>query len=184
MEDSGIIDLYWARDERALTETEKKYGAYCRTISRHILKNEQDVEECVNDAYVRAWNAMPPQRPFSLRAFLGKIVRNLSLSLWRAGQAQRRGGGQTALALEELKDCVSDGPEEWLQASELAELLDRFLRQLPLKERCLFLRRYWYLEPMEEIAYRYHMPVGSVKSNLHRTRKKLQKYLEKEDVFL
>ena len=167
MEDKGIIDLYWARDEQAVTETEKKYGAYCRTISRHILKNEQDVEECINDTYVRAWNAMPPQRPFSLRAFLGKIVRNLSLSAWQAKRTQRRGGGQPALALEELEDCVSDGPEEWLQASELTRLLDGFLRQLPQKECCLFLRRYWYLEPLEDIAQRYRMPVGSVKSNLH-----------------
>lgn len=184
MEESDILDLYWARDEQAVTETERKYGAYCRTIARNVLKNEQDVEECVNDAYLRVWNAIPPKRPFSLRAFLGRVVRNLALSLWRAGRTQCRGGGQTMLALEELEDCVSDGPEEWLQASELTKLLDGFLRQLPQKECCLFLRRYWYLEPVEEIARRYHMPLGSVKSNLHRTRKKLRNYLEKEEVFL
>ena len=183
MEDTGIIDLYWARDERAVEETDRKYGAYCRAISYRILKNRQDVEECLNDTYVRAWNAMPPQRPFALGAFLGKIVRNLSLNYYRAGHAQRRGGGQVPLLLEELKDCAAESPEQALEAAELSRLLDRFLRSLPQKECCIFMRRYWYLDPVDEIARRYHMPLGTVKSSLFRTRQKLRAYLVQEGVF-
>ena len=183
MEDTGIIDLYWARDERAVEETERKYGAYCRTISWRILKNRQDVEECVNDTYVKAWNAMPPQRPFSLSAFLAKIARNLSLNYYRTNHAQRRGGGQVTILLEELTDCTADNPEQLLEAAELNRLVDRFLRQLSQKDWGVFLRRYWYMDTMEEIARQYHMPLGSVKSMLFRTRKKLRDYLEKEGVW-
>lgn len=182
MDDTAIIELYWARDERAVEETDRKYGPYYRTVSWNILKNRQDVEECVNDTYVRTWNAIPPQRPVSLRAFGAQIIRNLSLSRYRAAHAQRRGGGQTAAVLEELADCVADGPEAWLEASELSRQIDRFLRQLPQKEACLFLRRYWFMESLGEIAHRYRLPVGSVKSSLFRTRKKLKEYLEKEGV--
>ena len=183
MDDTGIIDLYWARDERAVEETDRKYGAYCRAISYRILKNRQDVEECLNDTYVRAWNTMPPQRPFALGAFLGKIVRNLSLNYYRAGHAQRRGGGQVPLLLEELRDCAAESPEQALEAAELSRLLDRFLRSLPQKECCIFMRRYWYLDPVDEIARRYHMPLGTVKSSLFRTRQKLRAYLVQEGVF-
>ena len=183
MDDTGIIDLYWARDERAVTESERKYGAYCRSISYQILKNRQDVEECVNDTWVRAWNAMPPQRPFALGAFLARIVRNLSLNYYRKAQAQRRGGGMVPLLLEELRDCAADGPEQMLEAAELGRLLDRFLRQLPQKDCCVFMRRYWYMDSLEEIARRYHMALGSVKSSLFRTRQKLKAYLEQEGVF-
>ena len=183
MEDTGIIDLYWARDERAVEETDRKYGAYCRAISYRILKNRQDVEECLNDTYVRAWNTMPPQRPFALGAFLGKIVRNLSLNYYRDGNAQRRGGGQVPLLLEELNDCAAESPEQVLEAAELSRLLDRFLRSLPQKECCIFMRRYWYLDPVDEIARRYHMPLGTVKSSLFRTRQKLRAYLVQEGVF-
>ena len=183
MEDTGIIDLYWARDERAVEETDRKYGTYCRAISYRILKNRQDVEECLNDTYVRAWNTMPPQRPFALGAFLGKIARNLSLNYYRAGHAQRRGSGQVPLLLEELKDCAAESPEQALEAAELSRLLDRFLRSLPQKECCIFMRRYWYLDPVDEIARRYHMPLGTVKSSLFRTRQKLRAYLVQEGVF-
>jgi len=182
MDDTGIIDLYWTRDERAVEETQRKYGSYFRTVSWNILKNSEDVEECLNDTYVRVWNAIPPQRPMSLRAFGATIVRNLSLTRWRAGQSLRRGGGQPEAALHELADCVADGPEQWLQAAELSRSLDKFLRQLPEKDRCVFLRRYWFFEPMEDIARRYKLPLGSVKSGLHRTRKKLKEYLEKEEL--
>jgi len=180
MEDTAIIDLYWARDEQALAETQKKYGTYCRTVSWNILRNRQDAEECVNDAYIRAWNAMPPEKPVFLRAWLSCIVRNLSLTRLRANTAKRRGGGHAAAALEELANCVCDGPESRLQAAELSDHLDRFLRGLPEKDRCIILRRYWFLEPLGDIAGRYRLPVGSVKSSLFRTRKKLREYLEKE----
>ena len=182
MDDAGIIDLYWARDEQALTETERKYGPYCQSVSYRIVKNRQDAEECVNDAYVRAWNAIPPQRPFALGAFLATIVRNVSLSHYRKTRTQRRGGGMVPLLLEELEDVAADEPEQLLEAAELSRLLDRFLRQLPQKECCVFLRRYWYMDTLEEIALRYHMALGSVKSSLFRTRKKLRTFLEQEGI--
>lgn len=186
MEDSAIIELYWAREERALVETESKYGGYCRTIARNILNNREDAEECVNDTYFRAWNTMPPKRPSVLGAFLGKITRNLSLDRCKFAQAEKRGGGQAALALEELGDCipVRDSLEARMEAEELARCLDRFLRSLPDRECCIFLRRYWYVDSVLEIAKRYQMAEGSVKSTLHRIRRKLRTYLEKEGVTL
>ena len=182
MEDSTIIALYWDRDERAIQETAQKYGAYCHTVAYHILKNRQDAEECVNDTYVRAWNAMPPQRPAVLRAFLGKITRNQAINVYRASHAKRRGGGRMTAVLHELENCVADGPETALEEAELSRSLDQFLRQLSPKDCCVFVRRYWYLDSVQEIAARYHMAVGSVKSSLFRTRKKLREYLEQEGI--
>lgn len=185
MEDCDIIRLYWAREERALEETHRKYGSYCWTIAHNILRNREDSDECVNDTYLRAWNAMPPQRPAILPAFLGKITRNLSLDRCKAKGAARRGGGQLNIALEELGDCLSGGdtPEDALTAAELGKAIDRFLRTLPDKDCCVFLRRYWYLDNVGDIARRYHMAEGSVKSSLFRTRKKLRDYLQQEGVW-
>ena len=109
MEDSAIIDLYWAREERALSETDTKYGGYCRSIAHNILKNREDSEECVSDTWLHAWNAMPPQRPSILSSFLGRITRNLSFTRWEAARAQKRGGGQTEVLLSELADCLPGG---------------------------------------------------------------------------
>ena len=184
MEDLQIIALYWARDEQALAETEEKYGPYCRTVAWNILRNRQDTEECVSDTWFRAWNAMPPQRPRILSAFLGKITRNQALKRYEAMQTQKRGGGQIPLALHELADCLSDGPELQVEAAELSCLLDRFVRTLQQKDCCIFLRRYWYLDSVEEIARRYRIAAGTVKSSLCRSRNKLRDYLEKEGYFL
>lgn len=186
MEDHAIIDLYWAREERALEETERKYGSYCRSIARNILASPEDTEECVNDTYLRAWNAMPPQRPAVLSAFLGKITRNLSLDRWKLSRAEKRGGGQLPLALDELTGCVpaADNVAEAMEAAELSRVLDRFLRKLPERECCIFLRRYWYLDSAQAIAQRFHMTEGSVKSQLFRTRTKLRTCLEKEGICL
>ena len=106
MEDSAIIDLYWAREERALSETDTKYGGYCRSIAHNILKNREDSEECVSDTWLHAWNAMPPQRPSILSSFLGRITRNLSFDRCRRQNAEKRGGGSLPLALDELSECV------------------------------------------------------------------------------
>lgn len=186
MEDCDIIRLFWAREERALEETHQKYGAYCWTIAHNILKNREDSDECVNDTYLRAWNAMPPQRPAILPAFLGKITRNLSIDRYKAKKASRRGGGQLTLALEELGDCLpgSESVEDAVTAAELSRVIDRFLRTLPDKDCCIFLRRYWYFDAMGDIARRYHMAEGSVKSSLFRTRRKLRDYLLKEGAWL
>lgn len=186
MEDSAIIDLYWAREERALTETDEKYGGMCRSIAYNILQSREDTEECVNDTWFRAWSTMPPKRPNVLSAFLSRITRNLSLDRYKAARAGKRGGGQMTLALEELGDCVPAGNsvEEAVELAELTRVLDRFLRDLPEKECCIFLRRYWYVEGTREIADRYEMAEGSVKSTLHHTRQKLRARLEKEGVAL
>ena len=186
MDDLAIIDLYFARQEQALEETDRKYGPYCRTIAGHILHNPQDTEECVNDTWLRAWNAMPPHRPNSLSAFLGKITRNLSLDRCRVSRADKRGGGAVEVALEELGDCVPSRQtvEDTLDASELTRMLDRFLRTLPEKECFLFLRRYWYMDSTREMSSRFAMSEPAVKAMLHRTRKKLRDYLEKEGICL
>ena len=181
MDDSGIVALFWARNDQALTETEKKYGALCYSISYNILKNRQDAEECVNDTYVRAWNAIPPQRPFALGAFLGKITRNLSINVYRSRNSQKRSGRITVI-IDELTECAADGPEALLEAAELSRLLDRFLRTLPEKDCAVFMRRYWYLDSLDAIAARYRMPLGSVKSILFRSRRKLKVFLEKEGI--
>ena len=184
MEDSVIIDLYWAREERALVESDLKYGKLCRSVAYNILKNSEDTEECVNDTWMRAWNAMPPARPGVLSAFFSRITRNLALDHYKAARAEKRGGGQVPAALEELGECIasSGGIEQELAYKELTGMLDGFLRQLPEKECCIFLRRYWYVDSTRDIARRYGMPEGSVKSQLSRTRKKLKKLLEEQGV--
>ena len=184
MDDSAIIDLYWARDERALEQTDLKYGKLCRTIAFNILHSQEDTEECVNDTWLRAWNAMPPNRPSVLSAFLSRITRNLALDTYKATKAEKRGGGQLPVALDELGDCVAGlyNVEQEMAYRDLVALLDGFLRQLPEKECCIFLRRYWYADSTKDIARRYGMPEGSVKSQLSRTRQKLKKMLEQEGV--
>lgn len=186
MEDQAIIALYLAREERALEETDRKYGSYCWTIANNILRNREDTEECVNDTYLKAWNAIPPAKPNILSSFLGRITRNLSLDRYKAGHASKRGGGNLPVALEELEECVPgvSSVEQAVAEAELSRAVDRFLRMLPEKECCLFLRRYWYVDSMADIAKRYHMAEGTVKSTLHRTRQKLRVYLEKEGVSL
>lgn len=181
MEDHAIVDLYWARDPEAIRRTGEKYGNYCRAIARNILPDRRDAEECVNDAWLGAWNAMPEARPRLLAPFLGKITRNLALDRWRAGHTEKRGGGELPLVLEELAECVS--PADTLQAVEAAELeaaVNRFLRALPERECNVFLRRYWFSEPMADIARRYGMREATVRTSLFRSREKLRHHLEKE----
>lgn len=184
MDDNAIIDLYWARDEQALTESDRKYGKLCRSVAYNILRDQEDTEECVNDTWLRAWNAMPPGRPGVLSAFLSRITRNLALDTYKAARAEKRGGGQLPVVLDELAGCIADGQnvEDEMAYRELTQILDRFLRQLPEKECCVFLRRYWYVDSTKEIARRYGMPEGSVKSQLSRTRAKLKKLLEQEGI--
>ena len=157
MEDTQIIDLYWERNEGAVTQTAAKYGSYCYRISYSILFNEEDAEECVNDTYMHAWNTMPPQRPGCLSAFLGRITRNISLNRYKQNHAEKRGGGQVALALSELEDCVPAATtvEQELEGKLLAQSISCFLRMQPERKRNIFIRRYWYLDPVERIAKAY-----------------------------
>ena len=182
MEDQAIIDLYWAREEQAITETEKKYGAYCRSIARNILHNQADTEECLNDTWMKTWNSLPPQRPHVFPVYLGTITRNLSLNRIRYASAGKRGANTLELAYEELQESVpaNSSVEEVVSARELGRKLDRFLRTLPEKECAIFLRRYWYMDTNAQIAKRYRMTAGGIKASLHRTRKKLKAYLEQE----
>nr|WP_325184112.1 RNA polymerase sigma factor [uncultured Oscillibacter sp.] len=185
MEDSAIIDLYWSRDQRAIEETAGKYGPFLESLVWNILRSRGDTEECVNDTYLRAWNAIPPARPAAFRAWLGRIARNLSLDRWKAARAQRRGGGAEVL-LGELEECIPTprGVEQQLEDQEIASLISAFLRRLPAESRRVFLRRYWYGQDLKEIAAEQGCGVGKVKSSLFRTRKALRNYLEEEGIEL
>jgi len=179
MDDHDIIQLYWDRDDRAIRATSEKYGRYCRTIARNILNSDEDAEECVNDTYWNAWNAMPTHWPEQLAAFLGKITRNLSFNRYRHDRAEKRGGGEITLVLDELADCVSDtdSVEQTIDRRELGKAIDSFVKGLSPKKRDLFVRRYWYADPVSKIAADYGMLQGSVSKILERTRKQLKAYL-------
>ena len=155
MEDSGILELYFLRNEQAIQETERKYGAYCKAIAGRILKNREDTEETVNDTWLSAWNAIPPQKPNCLQGFLGRITRNGAIDRWRRRTAEKR-GGEMELALEELGECIPSGNqvEREVEARELGRVLEQFLGTLPEEKRRIFLLRYWYLMPNREIAQR------------------------------
>lgn len=184
MDDKEIIELFWQRDQRAVAEASDKYGGYCRAIAGRILSAPEDVEECVNDALYRAWEVIPPQRPGSLSAFLGRLTRNLSLDRRRQDSARKRGGGQVTLALSELEECVPAplGVEDALDERLLADCVERFIRALPDTQRQVFLRRYWYLCPVKEVAAQSGMSVSKTASMLYRLRKSLKKFLEEEGI--
>ncbi len=186
MEDSRIVDLYWQRDETAITETESKYGRFCFSIANRILENPEDARECVNDTYLGAWNAMPPHRPEILSSFLGKITRRLSLKKRRDRSAEKRGGGSVEVSIDELEECLPSGQsmDENLAVAELSEIIDSFLEALPQGERRVFLRRYWFFDPIREIALRYGFSESKVKMMLKRTRDKLLVCLQKEDIWV
>ena len=186
MRDTEILDLYWAREERAISETQLSYGSYCYSIAWHILYDREDSDECVNDTWLRAWNAIPPKRPSRLAVFLGTITRNLSLDRWKEKHTMKRGNGEIMLALDELAECVPDvrNTEAEAESAELERMLNDFLHTLPERECNVFLRRYWYVEEYGEIARRYGMKLNTVKTSLFRTRAKLREYLEREGIIL
>lgn len=182
MDDKNIVDLFWQRSEKAIVETDSKYGGYCFSIAYNVLANNEDAEESVSDTYMAAWNKLPPHRPSILATFLGKITLNISISRWRSRSAYKRGGGEIVLALEELDNCV-DGTQDIEASSDARELsacLNRFLDSLPKAERDIFLRRYWFFDPIAAIAESYGFTQSKVTSMLHRMRGKLRKQLEKE----
>lgn len=186
MEDNQIVDLYWARSENAISETERKYGRYCHYIAYNILHSDEDSEECVNDTYLNAWNAMPDKQPSRLAAFLGTITRNLALKRWERYNAEKRGSGQVMLALDELQECVpaTNNENQIVDDLVLAEVFNRFLASLPKEKRKIFMRRYWYLSPVAEIAENYSISESKVKMSLLRTRNELKLVLEKEGIDL
>ena len=185
MEDYQIVGLYWKRDENAIKETSGKYGAYCFAIADNILQNAEDSEECVNDTWLNAWNAMPPQRPARLRMFLAKITRNLSFNRFNARSAQKRGGGEIVLVLDELAECIAsetDVASEY-EAKELGQSIRKFVQSLPERDGNIFVRRYFFTEPIAQIAEKYGLQENNVAVILSRIRKKLKTHLIKEGFF-
>lgn len=183
MKDREIVELFLARSETAIHETQTKYARYLRAVAVRILGDDAEAEETVNDAYLAAWNAIPPHEPADLATFLGKLTRRLAIKRWRKETAQKRGGG-AATALEELGECIPSGasPEREAEARELAGVVNAFVASLPDTERRVFLCRYWHMDPVDDICRRFGFSESKVKSMLARTRKKLRKHLIEEGI--
>ena len=187
MRDDEILALFFERSENAIRATADRYRAYCYRIAFNILGNHEDAEECVNDTYMRAWAAIPPARPAKLSAFLGKITRNLALNRYEGYNAAKRGHGQVEIALSELGECMPGAAvasSRELEDAEIAQSINAFLAGLSKPHRVVFVRRYWYLCSMEEIAADCGMSISKAKSILFRARKKLKAKLEKEGISL
>ena len=183
MEDSRIIELYWERDERAISQTEKKYGKYCHSIAMGILRNELDAEECVSDTYLRVWEAIPPHRPERLPSFIGRITRNVSINRYIRDRAQKR-NGFTEVIFDEVAEIVPD-PESAADAMDdriISDAINAFLATLPKRTRIIFVRRYWYMSTVADIADALGLSESNVKVTLLRTRKKLRAHLLKEGI--
>lgn len=185
MEDTKIVDLFWNRDEAALEKASSKYTLFCFHIAWNILMNREDSEECVNDTWFAAWRYIPPKKPAILSIFLGKITRGFAIDKLRKKYASKRTDmHMTSLnILEEtqmLNQALESPLEDHIQEQELLQIINEFLYHLKEKDQDIFIRRYWYMDSIEEIAKRHHNSVSSIKSNLFRTRKKLRKKLMEE----
>ena len=181
MQDEEIVNLYWARSENAIAETETKYGRYCHYIAYQILNNDEDAKEIVSDTYLKAWNTIPPQKPDKLKPYVGMISRQLALDAYEAAHAQKR-GGRVTLLLDELSECIpdNDSGDDIGESVALREALNEFVRSLPDMAQKVFVRRYWYASSVTEIAEAYSMKESSVTVLLMRTRRKLKDFLKKE----
>lgn len=186
MEDREIIELYFRRSERAIEETSKKYEGYCYQIAYNILKSREDSNECLNDTWLSAWNAIPPSRPSRLSSYLGKITRNLALNVYQKEHRKKRGNGQVDVAYEELEMVLSgeNPPEDQMELKFLTECMNRYLETLSVTKRMVFVGRYWYFESIEQIAEHLGISQSKVKTTLSRVRKGLKEYLEKEGIYI
>ena len=182
MQDEQIVALYLVRDENAIRETERKYGGYCMSIARNVLHSLHDSQECVNDTYMRTWNSIPPHKPVSLRAFIGRITRRLALNMCEKASAQKRGKGTVQLILDELGECIPDTSGDVTQGFVITDALNSFLASLPEQNRNIFVRRYWYMSTVKDIAADYGMSESKVKMRLLRMRNELKAHLEKEGI--
>lgn len=182
MNDKQIVELYMERSEKAVNETYSKYSAYCNSISFSILQNSEDAEECVNDTFQKAWESIPPSEPNNLKAFLGKIARNISLN--RLKNTQKRGAGQIDVLLSELEECISDSfsVENEIYSKQLSQSINAFLESLTSEKRKIFVSRYWYTRSIKEISEQYDISEEKIKSILFRLRKQLKSHLEKEGI--
>ena len=185
MDDSRIIELFFARSELAIRELSGKYGSVCGKVAENILNDRLDAEECVNDAYLAVWNTVPPQRPDPLLTYVCRIVRNLALKKYHANTAKKRNSVYD-VALDEIAECFPSAasPEEELEAKETAGIIDAFLETLDRRNRILFIRRYWFADSIEELAERFHLSKHAVSVRLSRMRKTLGKQLNKEGISL
>ena len=177
--DETIVNRFFDRNEQALSDVQEKYEAYLKTVAKNILGSDLDAEECVNDTYMKAWDSIPPNRPENLKAYLSKITRNLSFNLYQKAHAGKRGGGETALVLDELEGCVPGNydPEEEITKQELASEINAFLSGLPKENRMLFVSRYYYADSVSEIAKRFRLSENTVSVRLNRLRARLKKHL-------
>ena len=182
MEDKDILDLYWARDEKALVETKDKYENYCGKIAYNILFDFEDAKECVNDTYLKTWNSIPDNRPSKLGLYVGKICRNLAINMFEKYNAQKRSGTQTDLALDELSNCLGDkdNVKEYVDYNLLKDTINSFLKGQSKQNRIIFVRRYFYMSSIDEIAKEYELSLSAVKMSLKRTRDNLRDYLIKQ----
>lgn len=183
MDDQQIVQYYFDRDEQAIALSAQKYGALCHRVAMNILDSHEDSEECVNDTYLQAWNAIPPERPTLLGAYLCRITRNLAINRYRAERRDKRGGGQTAVAIDELSECLSENSgASMCDEIALRDAVNGFLRRLSDPARTVFVQRYWYVRAVADIAAELGMSESRVKMLLHRTRSRLREYLIKEGI--
>ncbi len=178
-----IIQLFWGRSENAIHETELKYGKLLKRIAFNIVANFQDSEECVNDTYMTAWNTMPPQKPNSLMAYLGRITRNISINRYHSDHAQKRGGG---LILDELTECVPDDSNiiDSLETNVLTEIIEKWLYSLDTEDRDLFIRKYWFGDSSKSLAKENNVTESVISGKLFRLRNKLKDVLTKEEIYI
>lgn len=183
MDDERILELYGRRSERAISETDARYGRMLRSLAQNILRDPADAEECVSDAYLRAWTTIPPQRPRSLAAYLARITRNLSIDRLRRDGAAKRGGGAVDAALDELGDVVSDR-DNGGDGEAIRRCIQRFLARQNPRKRWLFVRRYWFLDEIAELARQTGRSEGAIRTELARMRRKLKDEMQKEGIAL
>ena len=184
VDDKSIIALFFFRDEKAITESDNKYGHYCRTISFNVLNDRQDADECTNDTYLQAWNTIPPTKPESLKAYLGKIVRNISLNKLKAKQTQKRKSDEFSAAYDELENVLTSNQtiDEHIDEIHLRELIEKFLDKQTKENRKIFIARYWYFESVREISTKLGITESKTKMSLMRMRNSLRSFLEQEGV--
>lgn len=185
MEDNQIIELFWNRNETAITEVTMKYGSYCYTIAMNVLSNHEDAEECVNDTWLRTWNAIPPERPKVFRAWVGKITLNLSLNRWQKNRSQKRYAGLEEI-LSELEECIPSDQsiEQQVAANDITRIINTWLGTLSKEDRAIFIRRYWNGDPVKRLAIESGVSPGKMAKKLFVLRNKLKSALEKEDIII
>lgn len=182
--DEQIIELYWQREERAIQETDKKYGQFLFQIAYHILRDRSDCEECKNDTYLDVWNAIPPTRPTSFRAFITQIVRRIAIDLYRVKTSQKRIPSEMTISMEDLKNTLYDTESAVYAAEELGTVINHYVRSLPERQRYIFIDRFYLAEPVETIASDLSLSVQTVYREIEKIKQGLKLYLERNEVYI